>query len=467
MRKAPGFAAPLGRVFANDFLDRRPLVEMIGDLIVSFEDPFTIGLSAPWGAGKTSVLTLLEARFIERDDSPVVCHFDAWLHEDVADPILSMSGLLAECIYRQSNSAKMRGITRRIVKSATQIAAASAPAIAAFVAGATAFAVGADHSLASGAAVAASKAAEETSKRLPESLAKRQAKEASDILGRREKFHEELADAVENLREVNGRSGSQILLIIDELDRCTPTFALRVFERIKHFFDVPGVVFLMSYDPKYVMSAAQAVYGPAFESERYFRRFIDIEVTLPESTKIEFTSREISRLALNAIPAVQHVSDFGLFLCQIVGFTRPSMSLRDIEQYLVAVKLALISFRGPAKLEAYLLPVILAQRYADPLAFKHSLQTNGPFGPMLQSVLPHFEDEKSSDRARILRASARLIDISQKQSAAIGTRAGQIAVDEFEENVLREFHNLANRSGKWINEYIGSALRLVSPTSRA
>ena len=38
--------------------------------------------------------------------------------------------------------------------------------------------------------------------------------------------------------------------MIDELDRCRPTFALDVLEKIKHIFDVPGVFFVAALNKK-------------------------------------------------------------------------------------------------------------------------------------------------------------------------------------------------------------------------
>ena len=36
-----------------------------------------------------------------------------------------------------------------------------------------------------------------------------------------------------------------LIFIIDELDRCRPTFAIELLERVKHIFDVPNMVFVL------------------------------------------------------------------------------------------------------------------------------------------------------------------------------------------------------------------------------
>jgi len=40
-----------------------------------------------------------------------------------------------------------------------------------------------------------------------------------------------------------GKSQSKVIIIVDELDRCRPDYAIRVLEIIKHLFDVNGYIF--------------------------------------------------------------------------------------------------------------------------------------------------------------------------------------------------------------------------------
>jgi hypothetical protein len=72
--------------------------------------------------------------------------------------------------------------------------------------------------------------------------------------------------------------------MVDELDRCNPTFAVKVLERIKHLFDVPNVVFILSIDKKQLVCSVKGFYGSnEIDAEEYLRRFIDIEYNLPEA----------------------------------------------------------------------------------------------------------------------------------------------------------------------------------------
>ena len=78
-----------------------------------------------------------------------------------------------------------------------------------------------------------------------------------------------------------------MVFIIDELDRCRPTFAIELLERVKHIFDVPNLVFVFGVNRDELCKSLQSVYG-AIDSDVYLRRFFDMEFTLPEVDSGEF-----------------------------------------------------------------------------------------------------------------------------------------------------------------------------------
>ena len=70
-----------------------------------------------------------------------------------------------------------------------------------------------------------------------------------------------------------------LVFIVDELDRCKPEFAIRLIERIKHFFDIPKVVFVLAINKSQLEESINSFYG--FSSEaNYLEKFIDITVLL-------------------------------------------------------------------------------------------------------------------------------------------------------------------------------------------
>lgn len=72
----------------------------------------------------------------------------------------------------------------------------------------------------------------------------------------------------------------KILLIVDELDRCRPTYAIEVLERIKHFFDLDNLVILFAVNKEQLVHSISHVYGQNMDASRYLNRFFDNEFSL-------------------------------------------------------------------------------------------------------------------------------------------------------------------------------------------
>jgi len=84
-------------------------------------------------------------------------------------------------------------------------------------------------------------------------------------------------------------SGKPIVLIIDELDRCRPNYAVEVLEQVKHFFSVKGIVFVLSIDKDQLGNAIKGVYGSEnIDANEYLRRFIDLEYSIPTPSTAVF-----------------------------------------------------------------------------------------------------------------------------------------------------------------------------------
>ena len=87
-----------------------------------------------------------------------------------------------------------------------------------------------------------------------------------------------LSAVVNSLNGTNGHG--PIVIIIDELDRCRPSYAVKLLEEIKHLFDVAGVVFVLGMHGRQLGHSVSGAYGYNFDGRAYLRRFIDRELTL-------------------------------------------------------------------------------------------------------------------------------------------------------------------------------------------
>ncbi len=71
-----------------------------------------------------------------------------------------------------------------------------------------------------------------------------------------------------------------LVIIIDELDRCSPTFALSVLERMKHFFSVPNVHFVLGANLHQLQNSVRAAYGDHIDAVGYLHKFVHVSMPL-------------------------------------------------------------------------------------------------------------------------------------------------------------------------------------------
>ena len=112
-----------------------------------------------------------------------------------------------------------------------------------------------------------------------------------------EKFRSEVEKAVKQLKAAGKKE--TLVFFIDELDRCRPTFAIEMLERIKHLFDVSNIVLVLSVDKSQLEASTAAVYGQKINAPEYLRRFIDLEYGIPMVQTKRHTNTLLTRFGLD------------------------------------------------------------------------------------------------------------------------------------------------------------------------
>ena len=64
------------------------------------------------------------------------------------------------------------------------------------------------------------------------------------------------------------------------MDRCNPQYAVKLLERVKHYFNHPKVVFVISYNKAELQHSIKTLYGSEFSADKYLERFFDYEFGL-------------------------------------------------------------------------------------------------------------------------------------------------------------------------------------------
>ena len=98
----------------------------------------------------------------------------------------------------------------------------------------------------------------------------------------RERVEEKSAEtAAESERS---QAAGRLVIVVDELDRCRPAFALSVLERVKHVFGVPGVTFVLVANLDELGKSVRSAYGEV-DAEKYLEKFYDLVVRLPDARR--------------------------------------------------------------------------------------------------------------------------------------------------------------------------------------
>jgi len=95
----------------------------------------------------------------------------------------------------------------------------------------------------------------------------------------RQDFH----NALEELATIS----DGVYIFIDELDRCKPSFAVETLEVIKHFFNIPNVVFVFAVDQSQLCHAISGLYGSNMDAGGYLTKFFDYQIRLLPPTSVQ------------------------------------------------------------------------------------------------------------------------------------------------------------------------------------
>ncbi|TCK27998.1 KAP-like P-loop domain-containing protein [Ancylobacter aquaticus] len=306
----------------TDQLGRRASGERLSELLERIEDPVVIALDGPWGSGKSYFLKRwVGAHTAENKGVGTTVYFDAFANDYLDDPLIGLTSTIGERLPSETDKSKWDSAKRVALKFARPSARI-------------------------GAAMITSGLSEIAGPLLEKAIATsgQEIDKAADAFWRQEdgrkaamkKFRDILSQLTHAPSESNESYDRPLIIVIDELDRCRPDYALSVLEVIKHFFSVPRVHFVLGVNLNALANIVQVRYGAGINSIEYLNRFISISMNLPEdipghqNIKSQVKYFEISadsmgiehNLAIVCKRQIEIVAD-------AVG-----MSLRDVEKIL-------------------------------------------------------------------------------------------------------------------------------------
>ena len=337
--------------FKNDLLGRKEPVEVLTHLIGSIEGSCVLTVDAAWGAGKTTFLKMW-SQYLRNNDFPIV-EFNAWETDFTGDPFIALSGEMIEGL-RQNTNGTLRYKIENTKKAAKEIVRRAVPSAV---------------RLATAGIVDLSPMME---KEAGEILASYAAERLSSYRKEQESvqaFKSSLQDTANSLAK--SKNGKPLVVIIDELDRCRPSYAIELLEVAKHLFTVEHVIFVLAVNRSELEHSICALYGSGFDAQGYLRRFFDVDFRLPEAPRKPFIETLLETINIRDYFARTQDRTAGQDYKNIKSlllafFDVPDLSLRRIAQAIHRLGLVFASLRSVK--QSFALPAVVAQilRTVDP-----------------------------------------------------------------------------------------------------
>ena len=258
-----------------DQLSRQTFIELIKSIITNQTEKklmYSLAIDGAWGSGKTWVLNELERQLVDdKKDSYLVFHYNTWENDFYDEPLVALLSIMIETLKKQKEKLKKKNTAGKIITSSiltlTKIAGSVVEKkyninINDFI----------DSMKDTGKAIVdinLTKA--DFNKMMPLEAALSQIKTVLQKLS--EKKH--------------------IILVVDELDRCLPEYAIRVLERLHHICHDSQIVSIIAIDKRHLADSIAKVYGKNYDylaggrnkellnfANLYLQKFIDISIPL-------------------------------------------------------------------------------------------------------------------------------------------------------------------------------------------
>ncbi|WP_188407569.1 KAP family P-loop NTPase fold protein [Agarivorans gilvus] len=275
--------------FSADKLNRATYAKFLTKFLLAHSSTgYVLNLNSSWGTGKTYFLKRWQASIKEKH--PTV-YIDAWKQDFSDDPMMTVVASITAQLRDQSQDKDEQAI-RKIGSKVWGFCKHAAPEITkALIKKASG--VNLDEVIEKGTSDNFTNSPEFTDA-------------AGKVVAAMFKDHEQKLKSIDDFKTsitafidaVKGCSEKQnpTFIFVDELDRCRPSYAVEMLEVIKHFFDMPNVIFVVATDTEQLQHAVKAVYGNDFDANVYLGRFFKRRCTLKEQPRLEFISNHLDYL---------------------------------------------------------------------------------------------------------------------------------------------------------------------------
>lgn len=280
---------------SEDYLNFGEVSQLAVDVLTTENMlPVSIGIFGNWGAGKSSLLKLIEQKLEQDDKDWIVINFDSWLYQGYDDARAALLEVIATALTKAAG-----GNTTLVSKAKRLLSRVDGFRVMGFLAeGAALFSgvptggllsrsIGAFRNVTDGIQSqeeyeALSNLAKE-GKQAAGGLIKPDAKKSPPQ--QIDAFRQEYGEILEEL-------GKPLIVVIDNLDRCLPANAIHTLEAIRLFLFLTNTAFIIAADEDMIRSSVADYFKGASQRHQidYLDKLIQVPIRVPKAGVREIRS---------------------------------------------------------------------------------------------------------------------------------------------------------------------------------
>lgn len=355
-----------------DWLGRAQLADSMLALMTNSQGPLVVALDDDWGTGKTHFLKLWERKL--RSEGVPVVFFNAFENDFSDDAFVALSASLAGALQEHSD-VKPKQTSDYLEKAAKFGKIVGKSAINIAIKATTA---GLVDVVDAGEAVdtAVSEVGFEATNQY-----QRLIQERSGFQSAKRDFGQALSDLRLSLQ---GESDFPLVVIVDELDRCRPNFALDVLECLKHFFQNERTHFVLGVSLPALEQSVVSLYGAPSSGSGYLSRFIDYRISFSpsqHSTKLIDLKNYALKLWRSEVILMKHHGSAEAF-AEIIAIivSKNNGSLRDINRVFSMLYISFATLNERNFVTPPIIGGLILMKFYEPRLFQMAIDETLTFG---------------------------------------------------------------------------------------
>lgn len=257
----------------EDVLNREEFINKVINLIeiiAQNNKSCCFAIDGQWGSGKSFVLNKIEKKLVREQseelagDKYFVFYYDCWKYDYYEEPLLSIISSMMDHIedkimlFPEDKREKILELVKVVGKALMTLAVKQR------------FGMEFDETINSGI----------------DSLLKEKTKEYDTYFP----FKNVLETVRKKIKEI--AEIQPVIIIVDELDRCLPTYTIKVLERLHHVFEgIEKAIVIIAMDKTQIGKSLEKIYGDSLDVDKYLRKFIAFDLYLDTGTASKFLEK--------------------------------------------------------------------------------------------------------------------------------------------------------------------------------